>query len=261
MRKMINLKSKRNSHFDFNHRNNLLKSKCSQGHVEMIISFVVFVGFVTTLLILLNPTKTNQINYTILDITEQKLLEEWEIEYGTISITLSSSAKTLIGSNDCFEINVVGLGINGNVVAKDSVYATHEAELQGDVLRVGYDSSESFYKIYFSEDLDQDDITGCTALTSDLYTTGTVNNQNAILYENIVDVVNRYDNDYDGLKQELELQNDFTFSVFNQLTKEEMINATIFIPRITEVVARDIPVVAINKDIDLSNLIINIRAW
>jgi len=59
------LMSKRsNSRFDFVTKNNILsKSKRSQSHVEVFLSFVIFIGFLLFIFIFLNPFAKAKPNY------------------------------------------------------------------------------------------------------------------------------------------------------------------------------------------------------
>ena len=53
-----------------------IRKKRAQQHTEVIISFIVFIGFLMAMLFFLNPLKTNQIDETILEMTEQILIQE-----------------------------------------------------------------------------------------------------------------------------------------------------------------------------------------
>jgi len=214
----------------------------------------------TTLLYFLNPTQTRQIDYAILTITEEKLMDEWTINYDSVSVIIDGSKIGDVDLKTCFSVPN-GLGLTGNTVVKDESGNNVDSGING-AIDITHTSGNRFYKIYASDDFNLNDYS-CSAgasLIAGEYTYGALANFDVVLKENLYDFIDEYNADYVGLKERLELTNDFMVFIYDQdinLLK----NASIFVPRVVEVVARDIPVVALDKDANPFEVIINIRTW
>jgi len=261
MEKRINLfkeNEKASSHSGFLPKNNLLKSKRSQGHIEMIISFIVFVGFVGVLLFFLNPLENSSyIDYAVLDITEEVLMQDWAVEYSVVSLTLDSP------EGNCFRVPNE-LGLTGDLVVYDEGNNKKIGNVAGSDLYID-GSSYRHYKIYSSDSFSDGSLSGCNSLEGNNAVFGTKNTFNTVFYEDIEAFVEEYYSDYEGLKDRLGLSNDFIVNVFTQplvdVEADLLMNASRFVPRVVEVTARDLVVVAINNDAQQIPIIINIQAW
>ncbi len=240
-----------------------LKSKRAQGHVEMIISFLIFIGFVVTLLTFLNPTKSRQIDYAILSITEEKLMDEWTRNYSSISVTISNDSIAIVNEKDCF-IVPDKIKLSGNLIVKNQRGNVVDAVLGSDIT-IKHTFGNRFYKIYSSEEF-EDNTISCTSSMplSDLdYKFGARTQFDVVMEDRLYDMIEEYNQGeeaYKALKERLGITNDFMIFVYDQ-DINILANASMFVPRVVEVVARDIPVVAINNTADPVELIINIRAW
>jgi len=255
MKKRTSKKS--NSHLHFNHRKHLLKCKRSQAHVEMILSFVIFVGFIVTMLIILSPVRNRQISYTILDITEEQLLERLSINYTTLSLTLTQDTN----QGTCFSVPNT-LGISADRVVKDQkniIIASQDAG--GRIVLEKSPNNVRFYNFYISESFNPSSgsLTGCVELNSENYTYGVLNLHDIVLYENIENFSTSYNDDYEELRKELDIQNDFAFFVYNETGI--LFQGEIYKPRNVQVVSRNLPIRVMNKNAEVSNLIINLQAW
>lgn len=232
----------------------ILKPKQSQAHVEMIVSFVIFAGFITAMLYFLNPFQNRQISYTILDITEAKLVGEWTAEYKTTSVTFDRA------QGGCFAINNA-VGLQGSLLAKDESGNIHKGATGGNI-HIDSSSSSRYYKLYASSSFSSNSVSCEEVLPeTNSYQFGASDTKEAIFYSNIEQMIQEYESDYEALKTKLDLQNDFVFYVINQDTEEQMTSATMTIPTVVEVIARDIPVIALDQNANQLNLIINIRTW
>lgn len=260
-------KSKRNSHLYFNtNRRSLLKCKRSQSHVEMILSFMIFIGFITAMFIFFNPLQQTKVRTTFLDVTENRLIENLSIEYQTIPLFLDDHVVRDICINidkiDTDKSNILVKDIEGNELASSMGTSKIYIDTMGN----------DFHRIYFSdhfigekappttgscEGSDEKDLT-----IKDDYTLGILNTKNAVFMGNIKDFIKAYtkENNYEKVKEELDITNDFEIRVYNK-TDELMFEASIYKPVTIDVVARNIPVLAIDRNGNPVDLTINIRAW
>ena len=183
------------SYFDFSlSRKQLLKSKHSQAHVEMIISFVIFVGFLGSMFFFLNPFETRRISYTVLDMTETALINEWSDEYKTISVTFDKP------QGGCFGVNNA-VGFYGNLRARDASGNVNTGYAGGN-LNVQSSVSSRYYKIFVSDSFSPTPIT-CEEVDPELndYQFGASATKEAIFYGNIDQMVKEYNNDYEALQR------------------------------------------------------------
>lgn len=235
------------------------KSRRSQGHVEMIISFGIFLGFLLALLFFLSPLKSKHIDYTMLDMTEKALLEDWTLDYETVSLSITDSSS--LGSASCIVVENKPQ-LFGKVLAKNKNSGAVAASLSGEnSIALDYNSANDFYTLYFSADGFAGSSKTCGNYIPDTtYSFGAVTFRKDILYEDIEKFALEYDTDYEGLKERLGLKNDFAFYLYDE-EGIELLGKSIFVPKYVEVIAREIPAIALDKNADMMNIIVNIRAW
>lgn len=120
-------------------------------HVEIIISFIIFVTFIFFLFSMIEPSiGTNKEKENIINHIEATLTDLISADMTIITINVLSST-----SQECIELNneIDGLGINSRVVAKGSSEQSFNCSTSADLtdLRIERDStSDSFLKIYSS---------------------------------------------------------------------------------------------------------------
>ncbi len=159
------------------------KQKKAQGHVEVILSFVIFIGFLLFMFIFLNPfARTKESNY-IMNNIQKVIINNITNEIGKLSIILNESGTCYNFSDD---------------------YGSNYKQIE---------EADKKYMIYFypifsdnTKDIDCD---------KGNYTLGIYSEENMIVYEKIIDLKNNYERDYEGLKRTLGITNDFLFSVRN----------------------------------------------
>jgi len=248
------MRFRENSRLYFYHIKRLVKCKRSQAHVEMILSMIIFIGFLVAMLIILNPLKINkQVDYTLLDITSDQILKNLSSNYTTLSLVVNN------GPQNCFLVKDI-LNYGNNLVVKDLEGTITQSKKQGDDILIKPVGTNRFYMIYFSDKLEpkEDNLESCEELASTDYLYGSLNTEDIVFYENIEIFNQTYYENYIGLKEILELETDFEFYVYNSL-KEEIFKGERFTRKDREVISRDIPIRIINKDAEFSNVIINIR--
>ena len=237
-------------------RRKIIQNRKAQSHVEMILSFVIFIGFLVALFVILNPLKPRHLSQTNLDITESSLIKNWTASYTIVSLTLKSGVDPGID----FSVDN-SLNLNGNLFAKDEIGDYVQASIfPSTKINIDHKPENRHYKLYVSDVFDFSSFSSSTPLSSGEYTFGAINSGEAILFESIEQTIEKYNEDYDGLRQELNLNNDFAFFVYD-LEGSLVLNATRFIPQVVEVNAKDIPIVTINKTAGQENLVLNLQVW
>lgn len=83
---------------------NRVEKRGAIGHIEIIISFIVFVGFLIFLFYIFDPFKKSGVNTSMLNIVEEALRKDTEISVIATSVVLNTSAGYPAGFQPCFRL-------------------------------------------------------------------------------------------------------------------------------------------------------------
>jgi len=225
----------------------------------MILSFVIFIGFVVAMLIFMNPAREQKINYASVDIVENKIMENMSFAYSYFGLILNNAVS------GCFVVD--NPGQSGNIIARDMNGAVKTAnnDFPARKIYITSSSGERFYRLYFSNKFNNYSIanTGsCTVLTSANYTFGPLYTDKAILLDNVQPLYDAYMSDYSGLKASLGANEDFEFSIYD-LNRTQTFFDTSSKHKIktTLVLSRDLPIRVVDKNANMTDIILNIKVW
>lgn len=211
-------------------------SKRAQAHVEIILATTLFIGFLLFLFVFLNSSlKTAKEIPT--DKIQMEILEQTQEEVGKLSVVLGSSVV-----DPCFNLDDV-----------NTLYGTDHRIVQDP-------SNPKRYTIYYGNFLTITPIPTCPPPKQD-FTLGNYLEEEIIVEANIVDLKSRYESDYSGLKQDLGLDS-FAFE-FRDIDNNPIDGLSVQgkIPDSSDIISKDFPVRVINQDAEMSELILNIKAW
>lgn len=204
-------------------------NKKAQGHVEVMLSFVIFIGFLIFTFVFLNPfARTKEPSY-IMDNAQKAIIGYISDDVGKLSIITNGTS--------CYQF-----------AAED--YNTNYKEV---------DERNGKYIIYFNKIFDNSSTKkdGCPLN----YTLGVYSKEKMIIYNKILTLKNNY-SDYDNLKISLGITDDFLFTVRdlvgNPITE---LSVSRNIPQGIDVESRDIPIRVINSAGQIQEFILNIRVW
>jgi hypothetical protein len=211
-----------------------IKNTRGQGHVEMILSFVLFVGALIVLFIFINPfAKTEEVS--VIEGIQERIIDEISLEIGRLSAIVENEAI------DCYSLS--GLSYGANYIEKQDSNNLRK------------------YDIYFSDNFGPGSIS-CAGLAGTSYSLGTYSIEKMIGYNKTEDLVTDYNEDYEVLKQELGITSEFVFSFTNLLG---VVDSDLAVskqpPTGVNVEAKEFPVRVIDNNADIQELILNIRAW
>lgn len=167
-------------------------------HLEMIISFIIFVTFLVFLLsILIPPITTQKDKENIFDSLELKIINQISSNMTLITVNLQS------GGGNCVNLDSIisDLGIGRNVIVKD--YSGNEVEsyIDGSSLQITRGSTEdTFFKIYYSGEFNE--LTGGSGCTGIGYDLGLTKTSNYIFEKEFLNLMNK---NYEDLKSELKI--------------------------------------------------------
>lgn len=237
----------------------IIKQKKAQAHVEEILSFVIFAGFVFTLLIFLNPVGQKSTSTTVLDFTERQIIDNLSISYEKVPLILDNAPQDI----NCFYVNN-SRHFTGNILVKDSQEQIKKFKILDGDSRIYIETSlnERYYIIYYNSSLNDyplASIASCNQILAEDYSFGLTDKTNSVLYENLISFNNSYNENYEALKTNLHLNNEFVFSVFQN--NSLIMNAERQKPSARNILSRNIPLLAVDRNLSRTDIILNLRVW
>lgn len=226
-------------------------------HIEMILSFIIFAGFVIFLLTAFPVYKTSKSTLG-LDAAEREISDFVRLDARHFTVILNTTA----GKNCfCFESNS----------QLDKVVAINEREeLVGAYYSNGIvciNDAENFHSVYSSGDFKEDRFTGdCENLdkTKGEYLIGLEDEVSMVSYSKIVNLIESYNSGYENLKKSMGIpeREDFGFRVTN-LKGEEILNLSAMKnkPARVQVSARSFPGQIVYENGSSVFAMINVQEW
>jgi hypothetical protein len=172
-------------------------------HVEVIISFIIFVTFVVFLLSILIPTvTTNKDKENTFAGVEIKVMNR-------VSSNLTSITVNLDDGDDCLDINnlIDDTGIGNNIIVKDYSGANVESYSDGNSLEIHPgSSSDTYFKIYYSSEFEEiSEGSGCSDVG---YTVGLTKTKKYVFENKVIDLINA---DHEELETEFKIPESIEF--------------------------------------------------
>ena len=220
------------------------------GHIEVILSFVIFISFLVFILIFLNPIKKISKDSSSLEFTESKILDYLSANLTSVSLILNSSFSSVQGA--CLYFN---LKLEDNIIVKES----DGAEKDGDYVYFNY-SGNKFYKIYSSIELVEKnfEISNCRKLNGSEYNLGVINTKKIILDSKLNQLIKDYNN-YEILKNSFSINNEF--SIIIKRENQYLFKLEKFKPNSVEVIAKEIPIEVLNENAEINTYTMQIITW
>lgn len=235
---------------------NLKITKKGVTHVEMMLSFVIFISFITFMMIIFKPFKIVSINTSTLDVTESKI-----INYASTNLTVSSLILNSSFTSNPGNCLYAYFPLPNKVIIKDENANIINASKSSEYLYLRYSSENRVYRVSSSEELEEKnfDTASCDRLDESNYTIGVTRNYKKISYSNLAKLNEVYNNDYANLKKNLSLINDFTFIVRD--SSGILFEGKKYKPRGINIIAKDIPIEILDKNANLNPAILNLQVW
>jgi len=209
-------------------------NKRAQGHVEMILSFLIFISAVIFIFTFLNPLSQPKEKISSMNEIKTTIIGNLSSDIGQLSIITNET-------EDCY-----------NFVPSD--YSNNNYfEIENAPRKYIIFFSEIFQENYASK---KDDL--CSSV---YYTIGSYSEDKIIVYEKVIEMKDRY-LAYDSLKKSLRIKDDFSFN-FMDFDRKEIPEMSVSkdIPAGIVRDSYDLPVRVINSSANIQELILNIRVW
>ena len=211
----------------------LSDSKRSQGHVELIISFVLFVGVLVALFIIINPFAKISRDVDVQEIS-QIIVDEMSSDVGKISVIVQPGA-------DCYDVSEF---------------------IDGKALEVQDSVNLRKFTIYFSNELNNNIPHQDLSCPDSNFSLGVYSSEKIIVSNGIDNFKARYNGDYSALKSSLEINEDFSFS-FSEIGGNLISDLSVLrnVPLGVEVYVSEFPVRVIDLDGKFYGYILKVEVW
>lgn len=245
-----------------------IKIKKAQEHIEMIISFIIFLGFVITILVFFNPVKQRTANSGLLDLTTSVVVQNLTEQYQSASLILEKP-----GVKKCFRIpNNIGAGYNGQYLLVKNitggVLKSKVTQIYIFIKPLG-DTPQDYFIIYFNSSFNANEIPKLELLNSPCadkeldegkYNWGILDNNSIVFYENILIFNKSYAENYNNLKSGLKLNNDFAFSLL-YANQTKIFGQSVLTKDRRNLYTKSFPLFMADKNMTQTAVILNIQAW
>jgi len=235
-----------------------LKNKKAQGHIEMILSFVIFIGFILAIFFLFVPAKHTPIDYAIFDKVQMKILENLSFQYQTASLILNSNF-----ADSCFAVEDP-FNISSNVLVQDLNGDIKKVKKDGGKIYIAHTSNNRYYKLYFSDNFNSPRLSSeeCLNLEKANYSFGVLSSEQRVLYENLEILNKTYLTDYPKLKQLIGFGNDFDFIIIDK-NRNILFNESLSLHKLKKanVLSREFPLAIIDKNASKRDLLFILEVW
>ena len=227
--------------------------KTGAAHLEMIISFLFFMGFVFFLITIVKPYDVTTLSSSVI----AGLYDSFEEKIHTNLTSLFLKAN-YAGPSSCFYVQLpeeISEYSFTNSLIKSVSDVKINSKLENGNLNIG--SNEGFYKVAISPEFENDNLDGCAQLSN--YSLGSLVERRVSSYSSLVNMSDRYTNDYEGLKHYLNIPEVFDFGITCKELPE--INMERLIPRLGNVVAQDYILEVLKDTGEVINARFTIRVW
>jgi hypothetical protein len=226
-------------------------------HVGMILSFVVFVSFVIFLFTILNPAiQEQESKQTSLNLLKKNLIENISSSLSVTSLKINSS-YVYESLDNCLVINEFTSGVKGAKI-KDEAGNSLEGFSTGSKIKINH-GNNYFFRIYHSLDFGIESLSGnCDLINETNYTLSSTRDIRYVSEERVFEFLEKYEDDYEGLKFGLGVIEDFGISFTNSSEDEiqkgfESVSGNVYI--------EEIPIQYYDSDANLESGSIKIRVW
>ncbi len=238
-------------------------------HVEVVLSFIIFISFLTFLFLFFNPIKTIKNNPLFLDVVEREIKKNVSTNFSILTLKLDDPPSSNNPPKLCFYFTYDS--DLGNVTVKKMIQDNYE-EVQAYSKDIGNgrkkiyinDANNNFFYLYFSPSFNENEFAGvnCLKYKKEEYSLGLLRSYVAESYDKLIELNNTYYRNYNELKNLFKIPNsiDFSFSVRDSLGNN-IISARKEIKRKTNVFSKDSNIKILYNNGTIKYAILNVQVW
>lgn len=212
-------------------------NKGGLSHIEFVVSFVIFIGFIVFAFVFFNPLQSQRTLKSTMDYAWIEVSEEGMEDIETYSISIVTPSFNPLELK--IRIDSVPLEYNASVEDVNGVPILTHRDSAGIVYFTRQTNSEKFFRIKYSKSLNDSGpiLPGASDLSSH-YAISSSEVEEIYSEKLFLDLNQSYYSDYSGLKQRLNLPNRMEFG-FVITFNDYQINAVNQIPEGIEVLSKE----------------------
>jgi len=240
-----------------------IRSKKGASHFEMIVAFVLFFAFVGFLLVYIRPYKTGTLQASVVAGLHDSFKEQAETNLTKFFLKANNSDSAGVFRDKCFTIDL-NQKLFGYVFTDTFVKSVDEVEKKSNLensggLDVGSVDSEEvlddvFYYVMISPEFD-DSAYDCSHSLNE-YMLGGINEKRIISYKQLLEMKERYENDYANLKKDMNFPEAYDFSIVSSLITMEGV-----VPEEGDIIADDFIEEVLFADGTIINQRFTLKVW
>jgi len=226
-------------------------------HIEAILAFLLFIGFLLAALFFFNPLDTRRVVDSSLFYTFDEIKEEASITLESYSILIKSEIPQTVSI-------IIQTGFNSSIVEDISgnkvpaVYDEVTHQLTFDRLSI----ENTFFMVKFSNEFPEENVNNLNdPLNPNNYTISSSGSRELISENKILELNSSYYNDYEGLKKQFNLPGRVGFGFTLVFSRDDEIVSEINIPGGIEVFSESERIDVLRKDGTLSKADLIVRVW
>lgn len=172
-------------------------------HIEIVVAFLLFMGFIIFLLSYIQPYKSTGLSDSIVSGLEDSFQESAKINSTSVFIKADSQGE-------CFSVYLGSFGdVNSSVKSVEG--AGVGSYFNGTHLHI--DSARGSFRAVLSNGINESSVLSCPPLSEENYTIGSLESLEGISYLKIKSIKERFTNDYEILKKEFLIPSNMDFAI------------------------------------------------
>jgi hypothetical protein len=231
-----------------------MSSKRGASHIEVIVAFVLFIGFLIFALFFFNPLDSSRVlestRYYTMDEVTDKLSVDLE-SYSVSLINLDGNEYLIPITSD-----IENVGVRAERPDGTKLIASYEPA----GVNVNLDGAR-FIKIYFSRDFDDDETNSYSILPSENFIISSSDERKILSEKEAKMLGTYYENDYVALKEEFNLGGRVDFSYSLTFSDRDSVEAERAIPEGFEVLVEKDRVEVIGEDGKIIFADLSVKVW
>ena len=187
--------------------------KRGASHIEMILAFVLFTGFVIFAFIFFNPVGSDRLVDTTTDYTFTEIIDVGSVQLETFSVKIDTESQDI---KDPIAVDLESIDLEKNVRVENQDGGSLPSKKIGDIVHFDWDTDFAMIKI--SEDINPSTSDFNTnPLNPDLYEIASSDSRKVLSEKKMEELKTRYQSNYNNLKEEFNLPGraQFGFSLTN----------------------------------------------
>ncbi len=226
-----------------------MKNKRASAHLEMILSFVIFIGFIFFILIFIKPFGESTLVDSVTNGLHDSFVKNSSTELTTLFLKLGAVPSGCI--NISLPEELMSYDASSASVFDDGNFVV--SQVASDGFRID-NVTRSALHILVSPEFESGSLTSCT--TTGGYVWGGVVEEKVISNQSLFEMAERYENDYENLKTELGIPGVFDFGIISEVVTMERT-----IPENLDVVATDYIEKVVFSDGQIKNVRFSFLIW